>query len=86
MFLRLALFEFSVTTRPHIPPKKDACRLPATLTYGFDHQRKILTVTSLLHKSNQPPSLPSALTCSPRSPSEQPTERSKCAATIENYL
>lgn len=41
MFLRLALFEFSVTTRPHILPKKDACRLPATLTYGFNHQRRI---------------------------------------------
>lgn len=35
MILRLALFEFSVTTRPRIPPKKDASRLPATLTYGY---------------------------------------------------
>jgi hypothetical protein len=56
MFLRLALFEFSVTTRPHIPPKKDASRLPATLTYGFDHQRN-MTDTSPSHQT--PPSLPS---------------------------
>lgn len=57
MFLRLALFEFSVTTRPHIPPKKDACRLPATLTYGFDHQRRI--DGHLFLPIEPPPSLPS---------------------------
>lgn len=57
MFLRLALFEFSVTTRPHNPPKKDACRLPATLTYGFDHQRII--DGHLFLPIKPPPSLPS---------------------------
>jgi hypothetical protein len=34
MFLRLALFEFSVTTRPHIPPVKEG-RLPAACNFDL---------------------------------------------------
>lgn len=83
MILRLALFEFSTTTRPPIPPKKDASRLPATLTYGYLIISGKMTDTSPpLSNSSVTPS-PSSAVLAAQASSRQ--ERSKYAVTIENY-